>query len=120
MLVLGPGDRAPTPAQDPLAPIRRRFLAAVEAHAFELAMLRRDAEEPASRRRALTDIMMIAHRVSGVAATLGFRSLGDVAAELDRKLGLALKSGPLELREFDGTVARFHAALHDAQIEQPG
>ncbi len=94
-------------------------MAAVESHAFDLAMLRRAAEEPAGQRQALSDIMMIAHRVSGVAATLGFQALGDVAAELDQKLSLALKSGPLEVRDFDGPVARFHAALHDAQIEHP-
>ena len=120
MLVQGSGKRAPSPPPDPLGPIRARFLAAAEAQTFELAMLRRAAEEPAGQRQALAGIMAIAHRVAGVASTLGFHILGEVAAELDQRLSLALKSGPLELRAFDATVARFHAALHAARIGHPG
>lgn len=120
MLVLGPDSRVPGPPADALAPIRRRFLDAVESHIFELALLRHAAEEPAGRQQALTGIMMIAHRVAGVAATLGFRSLGEAAADLDQRLSLGLKSGPLDVRDFDTTVARFHAALHDAQTGKAG
>lgn len=120
MLVSGSADRVPAPPPDPLATIRSRFLETVESHAFQLAVLRSAAEDPATERQALAGVMMIAHRVSGVAATLGFHSLGEVAAELDHRLSLALKSGPLEARAFDAAVAGFHAALHAARIGHPG
>ena len=117
-LVLGPAMAAPVrPSNDPLAAIRRRFLEMVEGYVLDVALHRREAETPAQLRPALAGIAMIAHRVSGVAATLGHEGLGETAAALDQKLTQALKNGPLNLREFDGMIVLFHSALSNTLDE---
>lgn len=117
-LVLSPAMAAPVrPSNDPLAAIRRRFLEMVEGYVLDVALHRRTAETAEDPRPALAGIAMIAHRVSGVAATLGHEGLGEAAAVLDQRLTQALKKSPLNLREFDGLILLFHAALSDTLDE---
>lgn len=117
MLALSTKMSVPQHSSDPLAKIRQNFLVIVQADAKEIGVLLQASERPSERRQALSGVARIAHRVSGVAATLGFRDLGQIAAELDSMLSLALKSGPLEAQEFDTGITLFHAALHDALAE---
>ncbi len=118
MLVLGPDMRAHDTPPDPYAAIRLRFLKVIEGHSFEVAMLARQAaERPAEQYDAIKAIGLIAHRAAGVAATLGFGHLGEVAADLDQKISLGLRAHNLRLGDIDGTIALFQAALHDAQTQ---
>ena len=110
MKISSPDPRA-EPPKDPFFAIRQRFLTLAETYVLDIAMLRRAAESPAQLRESLTGIGLIAHRVSGVAATLGYDSLGQAAASLDRQLTQALLRGPLDLRTFDQPISIFHASL---------
>lgn len=102
------------PVHDPLAAIRHRFLDQVEDYVFDIALLRRSAENPDETAQALAGIGLIAHRVSGVAATLGFAPLGDVAARLDQQLTRGRLEKSLSLREYDTLISLFHVALDNA------
>lgn len=120
MLVLGPDMRAADSPPDPYAAIRQRFLQVIEGHSFEVSRLARQAaERPAEQGDALRAIGLIAHRAAGVAATLGYGALGEIAADLDQKITLGLRSHQLRLSDVDGTIVLFQAAMHDAQIKQP-
>ena len=116
MLALSNNVSVSRQSNDPLAKIRQNFLVIVQAHANEIDVLLQAFEQPFERREAMVGVARIAHRVSGVAATLGFRDLGQIAAELDRALNLALKSDLLETHDFDTTIALFQAALLDALV----
>lgn len=119
MLFLGPEMAVPQMPSDPLAAIRQRFVATIGGHLQEIALLRRSAAGADERREALRSIGLIAHRVAGVAATLGFEDLGRIAAALDQNIGSAMKAKgpelPPDLPEFDQTVDLFLIALHKAQ-----
>lgn len=116
MLILGPEMAVSPMPSDPLAPIRQRFVATIAGHLQEIALLRRSAAGPEEGREALRGIGLIAHRVAGVAATLGFEELGRLAAALDQKIGSAMKTTSPDLPEFDPSVDLFLVALHKAQF----
>lgn len=115
MLILGPEMAVAQTPSDPLAPIRQRFVATIGGHLQEIALLRGNAATPEDEREALRGIGLIAHRVAGVAATLGFEDLGRIAAALDQKIGSAMKAQHPILPEFDQSVDLFQIALHKAQ-----
>lgn len=115
MLILGPEMAVSHMPSDPLAPIRQRFVATLTGHLKEIAILRRNASSPEEAREALRGVGLIAHRVAGVAATLGFEDLGRIAAALDQKIGSAMKARSPDLPEFDQSVDLFLVALHKAQ-----
>ncbi|MDQ2065084.1 Hpt domain-containing protein [Xinfangfangia sp. CPCC 101601] len=117
MLLLGPQYGVSQTQSDPLAPIRRRFLTTVDQHCQDVAQLIQDTAEPALSRDAWNDIGLIAHRVAGVAATLGFEDLGRIAAELDQKIGTAMKAERVDLAGLSGTVALFQSQLLKAQAK---
>ena len=108
------GTSATRGIRDPLAGIRPRFLALVETYAIEVELLREDAADPAQAAEVISELASIAHRVAGVAATLGFAPLGDVAARLDGTLTRAKLNGNLDLTNHDALIGQFHTALNDA------
>ncbi len=109
----GPGREAPPP-RDPLAGIRQRFLRLADVHSAEVEILLEDAAIPAQADEALTAIGTIAHRVAGVAATLGFDGLGAAAARLDRQMVEARRQGALVLGDHEPLIGLFHAELENA------
>lgn len=100
--------------RDPLAGIRQRFLALAETYVIEVELLREDAADPAQAEEVISELASIAHRVAGVAATLGFAPLGEVAARLDGTLTRAKLNGNLTLTDHDALIGQFHIALNDA------
>lgn len=70
---------------DPLAPIRKQFLAKLEGHADMIDSLLVEIENAAfpPATATMAQIGAIAHKVAGVSATLGYLALGEVAARLD-------------------------------------
>lgn len=99
--------------RDPLAAIRQRFLTLADSYAVEVEILLEDAALPEQAAEALREIGAIAHRVAGVAATLGFETLGTLAARLDRQLHGALIGGPPALAAHEGLILQFHTALEN-------
>lgn len=117
---MGTAAPAPGPAPgDPLAAIRRRFLALADGYAVELEILLEDAADPAQTAEALREIGAIAHRVAGVAATLGFGPLGEIALRLDRQLGAGRPDGPPLLAPHAPLIGQFHAALESLLDRRP-
>ena len=108
-----PGMASGAPLRDPLAAIRQKFLVVADRYAIELEILLEDAVIPDQTAEALRDIGGIAHRVAGVAATLGFEALGTLAARLDRQLNAALVDDTPVLAAHEGLIGQFHAALEN-------
>lgn len=75
-----------------LMPLRAKFIASILPRLAELETLRRQVAADAAGMQALTEIGHVAHRISGVAATLGFARAGELASEVDRQ-ATAVRSG---------------------------
>lgn len=84
----------PQPLNDAMArsvaAVRGRFVASLADRAAELDALMVLAETEADARRFFLRAVEIVHRIAGVARTLGFSDLGDLAFEAERRLGTAL------------------------------
>lgn len=101
-------------APDVLMPIRQRFLSMLEDYTIQISILHEDAEDPAELAEAMADIGSIAHRVAGVAATLGYEPLGVVASRLDQQLVAGRQRGSCTLEENDHLIRLFRAAINNA------
>lgn len=88
--------------EDGLGPIRARFRAMLSDHRTCLAALCVEAEaEATASEPALRGIAERAHRIAGVAPTLGFDRIGESAAALDALIsrGLTQRQAPAALWE---------------------
>lgn len=63
---------------------------------------------------ALTEIAQIAHKIAGVAATLGYPEVGDKARALEQKLKADIASGD-PLRHWSSTAPQIEALLDDLE-----
>jgi HPt (histidine-containing phosphotransfer) domain-containing protein len=61
---------------------------------------------------ALTEIAQIAHKIGGVAGTLGYPEVGDAARALEQRLKADIASGD-PLRHWTSTAAQIAALLDD-------
>ncbi|NUB44826.1 Hpt domain-containing protein [Fertoebacter nigrum] len=89
---------APAPGANPaylaaLEPVRRRFIETTEARILEIEALRLDVEAGRDAEAAARQIARIAHKISGVAATLGFAQVGALAAQVERLLDAGHSGG---------------------------
>jgi HPt (histidine-containing phosphotransfer) domain-containing protein len=75
-------DRA-APPDDPLAAVRARFRDLIVQRVLEFERLKKLIEAAPGNAPALREVAALAHKISGVAATLGFAQAGDLAAALD-------------------------------------
>lgn len=76
---------------DALRPARARFSALVVERAMTLEMLRIDFNNGRDPERTLTEILELAHKIAGVAETIGFPEAGRLAAALERNAGDGLE-----------------------------
>lgn len=74
-----------------LQPLRDRFIVMSKLRAAELSALRNRMRQGQQPGAAICEIGEIVHKISGVAATLGFPQWGQLAAELDSTINLARK-----------------------------
>jgi HPt (histidine-containing phosphotransfer) domain-containing protein len=81
-----PAFAGPAVTDDLLAPARDRFRALIVARILSFETLRQQAASGENVRQALTGISDLAHKISGVSATLGFASLGALAATVERSI----------------------------------
>lgn len=65
------------------AAARMKFLDLVEERMSEITRVRRDVAHGADAAEGLRAIAGVAHKICGVAATLGFSSVGDEAREIE-------------------------------------
>lgn len=86
-----------------VAAVRARFIASLADRAAELDTLMALADAEADPRKLLVRATEIVHRIAGVAGTLGFADLGNLAFEAERQLGLAL-SAPQALASAEPAV----------------
>lgn len=78
---------SPPPAiPSALLPVRSRFLALIVPRVLEFEAFRRQINEGGEATAALAGIGALAHKISGVAATLGFHQVGQLAAQVDRRI----------------------------------
>lgn len=66
--------------------IRGRFLARLGDQTVEMAKQLRAVEEQRSEADSLHEIQAIAHKIAGLAQTLGYPNLGGMAAKVDASL----------------------------------
>ena len=69
-----------------LYPLRNRFIEMSVQRSVELSELQQRVQKRLDPEAALGEIGEIVHKISGVAATLGFAEWGRLAAELDRTI----------------------------------
>jgi len=102
---------------EPIAPwligIQTRFRESIFDRIMAFETLKKDVESGRSLRRALRDMAGLAHKIAGVAGTLGYPHVGHLAAEVDLciTLGLSDGSSPTD------TWRRLHPAL-DALLDE--
>ena len=76
--------RARIDVPDGLLPARARFCDRVMQRAMALEMFRIDFNNGRSPQEALVGIIELAHKIAGVAETIGFPEAGQLAAALER------------------------------------
>lgn len=69
---------------DALHPARQRFLSLILPRVVAFETYRQQAENKEATKESLTAISDLAHKISGVSATLGFPYLGQLAAMVER------------------------------------
>lgn len=91
-----PQNAPPIPAipdTDPLSSARQRFRDLIVDRVLALESLRKNINTAPDPLQMMRGVSALAHKISGVAATLGFQHTGDLAAELERRLGSSTLHG---------------------------
>lgn len=76
-----------------LRPVQAKFCALIVQRILTFEALRKDLETGQNPQQALLDMAALAHKIAGVAETLGFSKAGRSAAEVERRItkGMAVK-----------------------------
>lgn len=104
------GAIVPEDIETELKPVRDRFRSLLAERILALEALRRRAANDDDPGPALENIADIAHKISGVGATLGFRRVGELAGILDRSLS-ELRKKPASYVDFRSEIAQQLEAL---------
>lgn len=91
----------------PLAPARARFRSLTIERILAFEGFRQQAEHPETAQAAFLGIRDLAHKISGVAATLGFAKAGDYAQTVEQTV---IKALARKLPDAE-TLARIDAPL---------
>ncbi len=99
-----------TPFERTIAPVRAKFVNSLGRHLQDLEALTATMKGHRDHSDALIGISEIAHRIRGVAKTLGFGELGEIAGvtetAVDKVLGRALTRG-----ETDAVLRKVHGLM---------
>lgn len=104
---------------DALAPVRRRFIELAEEHILRIEALRQNILAGREATLAARSIGQTAHRIAGVAATLGFVDLGLIAAKVDRQLAETGTAPELRWQRAADDVEALLVALEAVLDEEP-
>lgn len=69
-----------------LAPVRARFIDALEDHILSFEALRQQAADAADAQPSLDQIGKLAHRIAGIAGSVGFDDIGEQAGRVERSV----------------------------------
>lgn len=92
--------------------IRPRFVAETAERLSRIRAVRGDLDRAVEIEAAVTEIRFDAHKTTGIAATLGFASLGKAAQEVDAVLT------PMNGRQTKGPLPRKVTELVDAMMDE--
>ena len=67
-----------------LAPVRARFIDALEDHILSFEALRQQAAAATDAQPSLDEIGKLAHRIAGIAGSVGFDDIGERASRVER------------------------------------
>ncbi|MFQ5439721.1 MAG: Hpt domain-containing protein [Paracoccaceae bacterium] len=77
-----------------IAAIREKFLNTLEVRLAEVEAVRADLSVPQSMANATRDMRFVSHKLRGVASTLGFERLGELAEAAELQAEAVMDSGP--------------------------
>ncbi|MDR9484897.1 MULTISPECIES: Hpt domain-containing protein [Sediminimonas] len=69
-----------------LAPVRARFIEAIEGHILSFEALRREARNGHSSKESLKEIGQLAHKIAGIAGSVGYEEIGEAASTVERRV----------------------------------
>ena len=69
-----------------LAPVRARFIGALEDHILSFEALRQQAAGATDAQPSLDQIGKLAHRIAGIAGSVGFDNIGERAGRVERSV----------------------------------
>lgn len=69
-----------------LAPVRARFIEAIEGHILSFETLRQEAWRETPEKNALKEIGQLAHRIAGIAGSVGYKQIGEMASSVERRV----------------------------------
>jgi len=98
------------------APVREKFRAGFENHilAFEALKTEIEGQQP---ERGLAQIAARAHKIAGVAGTLGFARIGAIASSLDQTINAGTAAGHAPSKVFDQIAPRLEDLLDRLEAE---
>ncbi len=69
-----------------LAPVRARFVEAIEGHILSFEAMRQEARRGNEVHTSLTEIGQLAHRIAGIAGSVGYAGIGEKASAVERRV----------------------------------
>ncbi|WP_085847242.1 Hpt domain-containing protein [Pacificibacter marinus] len=96
--------------------MREKFIADICVKLHEIETLQSELTKVAGRGDALRALSFIAHRLSGVAATVGFRDLGDCASAVEAEI-MAQDKSPSDLSLLSARIDDLLDHIEDAIID---
>jgi HPt (histidine-containing phosphotransfer) domain-containing protein len=106
-----------------IASVRRRFVAALEDRVLQLEHLKCQLACTDKRSASLKALQSEAHKIAGVAATIGFKEIGQRASEAENQIDLALARNLAEndmsetLAVIDNFLDALESALGSVEIQ---
>lgn len=99
---------------DRLDSVRRRFLTTLPPRIDRLAELRADLDDPRLQSHSLSQACFEVHKIAGTAGTLGYADLGRLAAQIEAKVSLHMRTAP-ELPPAPDLVLQFDEFLAEGR-----
>jgi HPt (histidine-containing phosphotransfer) domain-containing protein len=99
---------------DRLDSVRRRFLSTLPPRIDRLSELRADLDDPRMQAHSLRLACFEVHKIAGTAGTLGYVDLGRLAAQIEAKVALHMRTAP-ELPPEPDLVVQFDEFLEEGR-----
>jgi HPt (histidine-containing phosphotransfer) domain-containing protein len=87
---------AANPIHEQLKVVRDRFLVLLAERHSKLQSLRKQLDEDDNNQDVLKQVQFIVHKIAGTAGTLGFPTLGELAANTETKILRCFSDGNTE------------------------
>lgn len=99
-----------------IASVRRRFVATLEDRLLQLEHLKCQLSCTDQRSASLKTLQSEAHKIAGVAATIGYKDIGQRASETENQIDIALAGNlaEIDMSETVAVIEDFLDAVEDA------